>query len=291
MPLRLKMRLLRGTAAECPIGRISLAASIFEGHGTDLPNMRILGSYAIVYVVHGSGRYVDARGANVKVSAGDLIQIFPDIAHSYGPALGETWDEIYIVFDGPVFDLWRSRGLLDEARPICKLVPIDYWLRRIETVATAEQGLLPPTAICRLQDLLAEIWQFQHTGGLDDADRAWLTSAKLLLQEVLPWEDFDLKIVADRLAMSYVGFRKKFAHLSGMSPGKFHMKTVMDRACDMMRHGDCTNRMVAHHLGFCDEFHFSRRFKQIVGLAPSRFRRQLSRGVGNTSGNSPGSSV
>jgi AraC-like DNA-binding protein len=253
--------------------------------------MRILGSYALVYIMHGSGRYIDARGANQKVTAGDLIQIFPDIAHSYGPMPGETWDEIYIVFDGPVFDLWRSNGLLDESRAICRLTPIDYWLRRIESIATAEEGLLPLIAICRLQDLLAEIWQFQHTGGLDDADRAWLSGAKRLLQEPVAWEDFDLKTVADRLAMSYVGFRKKFAHLAGMSPGKFHMKSVMDRACDMMRSGDCTNRLVADRLGFCDEFHFSRRFKQIVGLTPSQFRRQVSRGVGSVSSNSAAWSV
>lgn len=75
--------------------------------------MRVLGSYALVYVVGGGGEYSDARGTRRQVSEGDLIWVFPDIPHAYGPARGGRWDEIYLVFDGPVFDLWRQRGLLD----------------------------------------------------------------------------------------------------------------------------------------------------------------------------------
>jgi AraC-like DNA-binding protein len=61
------------------------------------------------------------------------------------------------------------------------------------------------------------------------------------------------------------------------SPGSFHMKSNMDRACEILRNPDQTIRTVAGYLGFCDEFHFSRRFKQIVGLSPTQFRRQISR--------------
>jgi AraC-like DNA-binding protein len=274
MPPLLQTRLLRGSPIECPIGRISLAGSIAGGRGTP---MRILGSYALVYVLRGPGQYLDANGINQNLETGALIHLFPEIPHAYGPPPGQTWDEIYIVFDGPLFDLWRSTSLLDPTSPIRQLLPIDYWLRRFESVATADPTIPPLTAISRLQDLLAEIRQFAHSTALDAADRAWLSTAKQLLSEPTEAENFRLELVADRLDMSYVGFRKKFARLAGTSPGSFHMKAIMDRACDLLRTGDHPLRTIAVQLGFCDEFHFSRRFKQIVGLSPTQFRRQAKR--------------
>jgi len=277
MRSQLQTRLLRGNPAECPIGRISLAGSIIGGRGILSSNMRVLGSYALVYVVRGPARYLDANGISQKLDSGDLIHLFPDIPHTYGPPPGQTWDEIYIVFDGPLFDLWRSSGLFDPTKSVRQLLPIDYWLRRIESVATADPTIPPLTAISHLQDLLAEIWQSQQIAALDAADRAWLATAGQFLTEPHAAEDFHLKSVADRLNMSYVGFRKKFARLAGTPPGSFHTKSIMDRACDMLRTGDSPLRTIAAHLGFCDEFHFSRRFKQIVGLSPTQFRRQVTR--------------
>jgi AraC-like DNA-binding protein len=34
-------------------------------------------------------------------------------------------------------------------------------------------------------------------------------------------------------------------------------------------------RVIAEELGFCDEFHFSRRFKQIAGVSPAVYRKRL----------------
>jgi len=50
---------------------------------------------------------------------------------------------------------------------------------------------------------------------------------------------------------------------------------IMRRACSQLSE---TNDSVAHtaeHFGFHDQFHFSRRFKQEIGMSPSSFRRQL----------------
>jgi AraC-like DNA-binding protein len=277
MPTQLQTGLLRGIPTECPIGRISLAGSVVGGRGTVQSGMRILGSYALAYVLRGPGRYMDGNGINQKLETGDLIHLFPDIPHAYGPPPGESWDEIFIVFDGPLFDLWRSAGLLDQTKPVRQLLPLDYWLRRIESVATADAAVSPLTAVSRLQDLLAEMCQCGQSADLGTADRAWLATARQLLAEPHAPEDAHLQLVAARLDMSYVGFRKKFSRLSGISPGSFHMKSIMDRACDMLRAGDFPLRTIAAQLGFCDEFHFSRRFKQLVGLSPTQFRRQASR--------------
>ena len=273
MAFHVQSRSLIGYSLDSPIGRVSVAGFIRHSAGIPRSNMRILGSYALVYVLHGAGRYFDERGGEQKITAGDLIVIFPEISHAYGPGPGEIWDEIYIVFDGPVFDLWRRRGLLDDAKPVRRLEPIRYWMQRIEQV-TQSVGQSPLQIVCRLQQLLSEIDQYRQVCGLREADRAWLARAKSLLEQDRPFQEFNLESVARSLGISYVGFRKKFARVAGISPAKFHMKSVMDRACDLIRRQGPTNREVAERLGFCDEFHFSRRFKQVVGLTPREFRNR-----------------
>jgi len=43
----------------------------------------------------------------------------------------------------------------------------------------------------------------------------------------------------------------------------------------MLQQPGSTTRTIAASLGFSDEFHFSRRFKQITGISPREFRRLL----------------
>lgn len=42
-----------------------------------------------------------------------------------------------------------------------------------------------------------------------------------------------------------------------------------------MQQTDLSDKQIAAELGFCDEFHFSRRFKQITGRSPRAFRSGL----------------
>lgn len=263
-----------------PLGQITQTGLALNSGGvTDVP-MRVLGAYAIAYVIGGEGQYHDANGLRCPIRPGDLILVFPEIPHTYGPVRGTRWNEIYYVFDGPVFDMWRAGGLLDPAEPVRHLEPIDYWTRRFEAILTASEqsGLTPPLVeICRLQLALSEaLVTGRESNGDVAADETWLTAACALLDEDLE-EPRDLHQLADRLGMSYDGFRKRFTRLAGMPPGRYRSTRLIDRACELMQLGRLTDRQIAERLGFCDEFYFSRRFKQVVGRSPRQFRQTLPR--------------
>lgn len=227
--------------------------------------MRTLGHYALVYLLNGNGGYKDARGARHKLVPGDMWLIFPEIPHWYGPAQNSFWDEFYIVFSGPLFELWRAKGLLDPAKPLRHLEPLDFWLRRLQEVVLTEVDSLQQ--VCSLQHLLAEALQ------VSDESRAphWLAHAYLMLQR----GNETPEKVAQILGMSYETFRKRFSSAAGVSPGYYQSMKVMDTACALMITGELTNKEIAERLNFCDEFHFSRRFKQITGLTPTQFRLKM----------------
>lgn len=276
-------RPLVSSVLQTPLGRITLSGYIRDSTGVPFEKVRVFGSYALVYVLHGGGRYTDERGAERRVSAGDLILVFPELAHAYGPAAGESWDEIFIAFDGPVFDLWRRHGLIGEQRPVLRLMPVEYWRGKWESVVTDGPAGTTPTplvAIGRLLDALAEAVDANGPEHLADEDRQWLEQAKALLEPPVRGEGAALERVAEELGMSYVAFRKRFARVAGLPPGHYRMRRVIDRACQLLA-GDprLANKQLARMCGFANEYHFSRRFKQTMGMSPRQFRSQVMMGV------------
>jgi AraC-like DNA-binding protein len=258
-----------------PIGRL------VEGQpGIPATTPRRLGRFNVMYIVTGGGRYRDANGIDRAVRAGDLIIAFPDLPHSYGPEAGGKWDEFYIEFDGPAFRAWRTAGVLDDRQPVLRLEPIDYWLQRFMDVV---QPFLAPEYIStirdgvRLQDVLAEAVETISRGGggaKTSAHADWLDSAAAVISgsaaTAAPVEDWGA--LAAQLGMGYENFRKKFTRLAGVSPGRFRMRCIIRKACEMLRDPDISIKEVSDRCGFAHPFHFSRQFKLVVGVAPSAFR-------------------
>jgi AraC-like DNA-binding protein len=242
-----------------------------------------LGSYALVLVVAGSGYYCDARGLRRELEAGDAVVVFPEVAHAYGPRAGKTWTQIYFVFDGPQFDLWRKRGLLRPDRPVWRLGAGDYWHQRLAAVLQTDTGetsraTAPLRALGRFLDVLAEMiavaTEPTHGAGRD----AWLEKSLGLLSHrgarawLTPHE------VAREVGLSYENFRKRFVQLTGESPGQYQKRRRLEWACAAIYQGQHTMKQIADELGFCDVFHFSKAFKQVIGTTPSDYRRRVSGG-------------
>ena len=258
------------SAATTQLGRITMAGFLRNNPGISPGRPRVLGRYAVVYVVDGAGRYADANGYSQAIQAGDLIVLFPELAHSYGG----PWSEFYLVFEGPVFDLWRRHGLLDPRRPVLHVEPVHYWLSRLESVLGAPRrvGFAPPLLeVCRLQTVLGEAL----VGGVRDrGDLDWVAKACALLESDLQRE-VDLHELAAKLGTSFDSFRKRFTQIVGRPPAQYRRYRLIDRACELMQQGALTDKAIAAQLGFCDEFHFSRCFKAVTGRSPREFRRQL----------------
>ncbi|HRI83645.1 MAG TPA: AraC family ligand binding domain-containing protein, partial [Opitutaceae bacterium] len=108
----LAARVIPTAGAGSAMGGITLAGQLQASAGIGHGNMRVLGSYAAVYLLAGGGEFGDASGLRREVRAGDLLLLFPEVPHFYGPRPGGRWDEIYFVFHGPVFDQWRQAGIL-----------------------------------------------------------------------------------------------------------------------------------------------------------------------------------
>lgn len=259
-----------------PLGAIKQAAYVKGSKGCGRPIPRKLQNYALVYSLGGEASYWDERIGRRRMQPGDLFFILPNIAHQYGAELGQTWDEYFIVFEGPVFDLWCDIDLISPEKPILHVEPVAYWLRRLEACldthgATGQAGTL--RQVCQLQSLLAEI--LCVADGSTQPQPHWLESACNALSDG-SMRPMDLPKLARSLGISFETFRKKFTQIMGIPPSQYRAARTIDRACSLLLESDILGKEIALRLGFTDEYHFSKRFKQITGLSPIQFRRQNS---------------
>jgi len=102
----------------------------------------------------------------------------------------------------------------------------------------------------------------------------WLAHACTLLEAELT-QDIDVRAVACAVGIPHETFRKRFQQHIGVSPARYRAIRRIDAAYAMLQQPGPTTRMIAASLGFSDEFHSWRRFKQITGMSPREFRRLL----------------
>lgn len=276
MPIR------HSAGCSSPLGQITNSGEIVHTGPTSclspqLPkdNWRTFGKFAIVYLTQGTGRYLDANGMDIAVQAGDLMLVFPNLPHRYGPLLlNEHWREIYLVFEGPIFEHWFDTNMLSEQQPIYQLHPISLWQRRISQVIDRHPPTSPHGAtaeVCRLQQLLADVIAVSQISKQETQHQAsWLSQARQLLEQGRSPQE-----ASEKIGCAQATFRKKFTQLAGVSPARYQATRLIDHACELMHTANLTDKAIALQLGFCDEFHFSKRFKQITGLSPRAYRSQL----------------
>jgi AraC-like DNA-binding protein len=274
-PLQTRLLFSQGTVS--PLGRIKLVGTIRGSQGTSRSRMRLLDGYALVYLLRGGGEYEDASGMRRNVQRGDLIWLFPDLAHRYGPTHGEQWDEIYFMFEGPLFELWHRQKIIGHERPIWRLEPVDFWYGRLEEMTRFPSSIGWEGAFHQLsqfQNLVADMLLASRNAADDAVDQGWLAEACQHLQasdDLAP----GLEEIARRVGLSYESFRKKFTERMGVAPAKYRQARVIERACGLLMRRSHSHKEIAEQLGFCDEFHFSKAFRHHMGLSPRAFRLKV----------------
>jgi AraC-like DNA-binding protein len=128
-----------------------------------------------------------------------------------------------------------------------------------------------------LQALLAEAIESHGHSPAEREKVIWLQRAYELISAGDTHATFPMESVAAAIDMSYATFRSKFTALARMSPGRYHALQVMRNACRWMHEESLSSKEIADRLGFCNEYHFSKRFKQIIGTSPSVYRAGLGR--------------
>lgn len=260
--------LLSTTRQESELGSLLLAGRVVD----ETPNVptpwRVMDSWVLSAIHDGTGRYVDQAGRDRALVPGSVMLIPPGLPHWYGTTGGGRWTETWAVFAGPVFDLLAHRARtapgvydVDPGSPLlAALTPL--LSRPVDDTYGAERQLLDLFGL--LLDLLD-----RPRDTLPDAIDA---AARLLASDTSA--ELSLHDVARQVQLGYDQLRREFKRRTGVAPAAYRNGWRLRTAANLLRMTNLTQRAIARQLGYTDEFHFSRRFKQKYGVPPGTYRAQ-----------------
>ncbi|MDO5579795.1 MAG: AraC family transcriptional regulator [Planctomycetia bacterium] len=85
---------------------------------------RILSEYQIILLTGGEGTFSSGEIQNAKVSAGDVLLIFPGVWHTYSPDPDTGWEDYWIGLNGSWITALCERSILQTSKPIYR--PLEY---------------------------------------------------------------------------------------------------------------------------------------------------------------------
>lgn len=97
-------------------------------------------------------------------------------------------------------------------------------------------------------------------------------------------EGLDVALLARRAHASRAHFIRSFAATYGETPMRYLTRRRVERAQDLLRTANLTVTEIAFAVGFHSLGSFSSRFKELVGVSPTEYRRRHPVGVHHVPG-------
>jgi len=93
------------------------------------------------------------------------------------------------------------------------------------------------------------------------------------------WGPLSISALARAAGVSREHLARSFQRHFGASPREAQLALRLDRSAHLLARTDLPINEIARLCGFCDQFHFSRRFRSAYGFSPRPFRKRIAEGA------------
>ncbi len=238
--------------------------------------------YVFTVIEHGAQRF-NHRGAEHLAPVGSMVLINPDELHTGSKAHEEGW--LYRAFYpeiSQVNSVFEELELAPEGLPsFATSVLHDPQLAALFSGVHRLLGDAPGSALER-QTAWREaiLLLFQRYGKVRTATEAGrepqaVGRAKELLRSQLA-DPPSLEELAASVNLSAFHFARVFRRATGLPPHAWVKQRRIEQARALLQAG-CAPLSVAMQLGFSDQSHLTRQFKQAYGVGPGEYRQACAR--------------
>jgi AraC-like DNA-binding protein len=229
-------------------------------------NPRSFQFYGLSHLIRGKGWYW-SQGKVEFFQEGQGVLSTPGFPQNYGG--NETiYSEDAICFIGPIADhLFRSgiiRNGIITIGPVRRLLPILDLVNNPADTSQIKANIL-------MQNLLIDLY-FENMRKESSDNRSRIES---LLETINanPKRWWTVSEMAEIFNLSEVQFRRVFQADTGIPPKQYTDRHKIQKAAERL----CSSRVsiceIAQEFGYVDPYHFSRRFKAILGSSPQDYRK------------------
>jgi AraC-like DNA-binding protein len=219
----------------------------------------------------------DTKGQLV-IQPGSVLLLFPGVWHRYLPIFDGTADRassLWCKFGGDFADRWQQRGLISPATPLLDIgdnTAVEMHFRRLHSyIRSGESFSLQQSLAAAFLELLASVNAAARMAVGPSLPVDVIRQAKIILED-LTLPDATPRHVAEMLKVPYNQFRHSFKLATGLSPHKYHLQAVIQRAKELLQGSGLSIKEISVALRFPDQYYFARAFKRKTGLSPSEWR-------------------
>jgi len=233
-------------------------------------------------VIEGGAQRFRHRGADHLAPIGSMVLINPDEVHTGSAAHEQGW--LYRAFypapaqvSGVLDELGLAqRGLPSFAASVLQDVQLHQAFGQLHRLLDSDASVLQQQTAWRETLLML----FQRHAGVRQAPmpgqepRAVRLAKELLAARL--GEPPTLEALAAAVNLSPFHFARVFRRATGLPPHAWLQQRRLEQARALLRDG-CAPLSVALQLGFADQSHLTRQFKQVYGVGPGEYRKACHR--------------
>lgn len=224
----------------------------------------VRGPYWRIYWNNAPGTFVSSGGRRVEVTPDKIIALSPDTVYSTSAEKKADHFYIHCFADYPFSEI---KGEL-------------FVLKNPDLIRQA--SALAGKANCHDADWRTQMELMLYINSvflaIPDGRISVLHEHSPRIRKVLEMLRTNHRISNEKLAarinMSRNAFLFLFKKEMGTSPQEYSRQYRINEACVLLHHSDKTIDEVAAETGFCDRYHFSRVFRDIIGDSPGAFRNR-----------------
>lgn len=243
-----------------------------------------------LYYLYSGERYYFIQDKTYHVTGGSFVLIPPNIIHRTGNLGSFGYDRMLIHFSRELLEDYLSidttinpyKHMEEEIHLISldsqQQTFVEALLHLMET--DYQKNALRETSYIKLTLLQLLLFLNNCKPNRQDAALAEINTTQKLMFEILGYinnhyyEDLTLETVSEKYYLSTFYFSRTFKEVTGFHFVEYVSNVRIKEAKKLLLNSDFTINEIASAVGFHSNTHFGRVFKQIVGCAPSSYKKK-----------------
>jgi len=229
--------------------------------------------YALSHLIEGDGWYWNRKsGSVVRFEEGQGVLSTPGTVNFYS-GYNKNYVEDSVCFTGPVADSLSKSGIIKDGiiniGKSRKLLPI------MELASNPSRDSQIKANI-ELQSLLVELY-FKNREMKEDK-KSRIDELLLKISEDIE-KVWTVSEMAEFCNLSVNHFRRVFTGHTALNPKEYVDTLKINKAIELLQSDEGLSvSEISNAVGFFDQYHFSRRFKELTGLSPMNYIRNIFKG-------------
>ena len=225
------------------------------------------------YVVSGKGTFTTEK-ERYSICAGEIFLIYPSQLVSYCADENEPWEYIWVGFNGTEAERLLKLTALSKKNPVFSCPEKDLvkdYILGIHNCAGSfnySESRMTGNLYLLLSHLIEMSSQKLKTA---NSSLNYVENALKYIQYNYS-SNIGVEDIAYNVGLSRSHLHRIFIKNLSVSPNEFLTKFRINEACTLLKNSNLTINEIASSVGFTDPLYFSRVFKKIKGMPPSKYQ-------------------